>query len=170
MPETLVVELNRLAERPLTRSQVLDVDAHPWVDAGLEFSRPPRVSFRARATTTGGVQVDGELDVTIRLACRRCLEENAVDFAVPFNFILEPGLEPGAEDEGVFPLRPDHERVDLAPMVREELLLAVPEFPVCREDCRGLCPRCGTDLNQSKCECLSTDADPRWEALRKLRA
>jgi uncharacterized protein len=113
--------------------------------------------------------VTGEIDVTIWLSCRRCLAKNAVDLAVPLSFLMEPGLEPGAEDEGVFPLRPEGDAVDLTPIVREELLLAVPAFPVCREDCPGLCPRCGTDLNQAECECRLSEPDPRWDALRKLR-
>ena len=92
-----------------------------------------------------------------------------MDFEVPFSFIMEARLEPDAADEGVYPLRPEGEVVDLRPMIREELLLVVPEFPVCREDCRGLCPRCGTNLNESECDCRSAEADPRWEALRKLR-
>ena len=67
-------------------------------------------------------------------------------------------------------LEPVGDVVDISSIVREELLLALPEYSVCRPDCRGLCPRCGIDLNQSTCECGSAEPDPRWEKLRKLRA
>jgi len=113
--------------------------------------------------------VRGELDARIRLTCRRCLAENEESFVVPLEFRLEPGLEPGVEDEGVFALRPDGDVVDIGPIVREELSLAMPEFPECREDCRGLCPICGVNLNEATCECGSSEPDPRWETLRKLR-
>lgn len=170
MSEPLFIELSRLAEGPVTRSEQFSADAHPWMDAGLEFSGPPRIEFTARSTTAGGVQVDGRVEATIRLSCRRCLVEQAVSFSVPLSFIMEPGVEPGAEDDGVFPLHAAGDAVSLAPIVREELLLAVPEFHLCRADCRGLCPQCGTDLNVAACECRTTETDPRWEALRKLRA
>jgi uncharacterized protein len=47
--------------------------------------------------------------------------------------------------------------------------MAVPMKPLCREDCRGLCPTCGEDLNVTACGCAAEAADPRWEALRLLR-
>lgn len=59
--------------------------------------------------------------------------------------------------------------LDLDPSVREALLLALPPYPVCREDCKGLCPKCGNDLNAGECGCDRTVPDPRWAALEKLR-
>jgi uncharacterized protein len=53
-------------------------------------------------------------------------------------------------------------------MIREELILAVPEYVLCREECRGLCPRCGKDLNEGPCACRP-EPDPRWAALEALK-
>jgi uncharacterized protein len=59
--------------------------------------------------------------------------------------------------------------LDLRPAIREQWILAAPTFALCREDCRGFCARCGADLNAGPHECVHEEADPRWEALRKLK-
>ena len=59
--------------------------------------------------------------------------------------------------------------LDLRPAVREEWLLAAPAFVLCREDCKGLCPRCGADLNEGPCSCTKTEIDPRWASLAALK-
>ena len=60
-------------------------------------------------------------------------------------------------------------QIDLAPMVREEVLLAVPDGPLCRPDCPGLCPICGADLAEGPCGCDTTERDERWAVLDQLR-
>jgi DUF177 domain-containing protein len=62
----------------------------------------------------------------------------------------------------------DGEEVDLTPLIREQTLLALPTRPLCREDCRGLCPRCGANLNQGDCGCPTEAGDPRLSVLRSL--
>ncbi len=60
--------------------------------------------------------------------------------------------------------------MDLSPLIREQVLLALPTRPLCQEDCRGLCPHCGINLNRSACGCRVETVDPRLEALRSLKA
>src|SRR2546422_5373463 len=72
------------------------------------------------------------------------------------------------EDPSSYPLAPDATEIDLRPAVREELLLAVPRWVVCRDDCRGLCPRCGKDLNPGPCGCPPA-VDQRWKGLAALK-
>ena len=169
MPDSLTIELHRVAEAAIDRSDRLPAAAALSTGEEFVFVEPPTVSFVAQSSASGGIQVSGELDARVRLTCRRCLAEHEESLVVPLEFRLEPGLEPGAEDEGVFALRPEGDVVDIGPMVREELSLAMPEFPECRPDCRGLCPNCGVNLNEATCECGSSEPDPRWETLRKLR-
>jgi len=64
-----------------------------------------------------------------------------------------------AEDPSVYPLPLEATQVDLGAVVREELALEVPGFVLCREDCAGLCPKCGADLNAGPCDCART-AEP----------
>jgi uncharacterized protein len=74
-----------------------------------------------------------------------------------------------ADNPDVFPLDPRADEIDLRPAVREQWLLAVPGFVLCNEDCKGLCPTCGIDLNAGECGCPArVSADSRWDALRAL--
>jgi len=73
-----------------------------------------------------------------------------------------------ADDPDAYPLPPRAIEIDLRPAVREELALAVPAYVVCREDCRGLCPQCGNDLNAGPC--CDPAPDPRWRALADLKS
>ena len=81
----------------------------------------------------------------------------------------ESGDENTTEDPDVYELDPRALELDLRPAIREEWLLAAPSFALCREDCKGLCPRCGADLNDGSHDCSQQEADPRWDALRKLK-
>src|SRR5688572_9970850 len=78
----------------------------------------------------------------------------------------EDGAEVGASEIDVFPY--DGEKIDLEPLVREQFVLAVPFAPVCKDDCAGLCPQCGTDRNHATCAC-EAPPDPRFAALRGLK-
>jgi uncharacterized metal-binding protein YceD (DUF177 family) len=169
MSNPLTIDLARLAEGPLERTARLAPESVSGTGSALRFAEAPTVSFTAQANLAGAVQVHGTVEVPIRLSCRRCLAESVRRFEIPLDFLLEPELEPGSEDEGVFPLPRGVDRVDIGPIVREELLLTVPEYPLCGNDCRGLCPRCGINLNTAECDCAVSEVDPRWEALRKLR-
>jgi uncharacterized protein len=61
------------------------------------------------------------------------------------------------------------DELDLNELAREQILLSLPEQMFCREDCRGLCPACGKDLNDGECDCGSDEIDPRWAALKGLK-
>ncbi len=82
---------------------------------------------------------------------------------------FEPLRSPQEEDLRVYHLEAGATELDLAGPLREQFLLSVPEYPVCREDCRGLCPGCGANLNVEACRCSGESSDPRWAPLRALR-
>jgi uncharacterized protein len=98
----------------------------------------------------------GTLEGQVRSTCRRCLTEfvTPVSEAIEVVFSTDPDLQ---EDPSVYPLKEPLTHVDVRPAVREELVLAVDAYPLCTEDCRGLCPRCGADLNRGACECAPPD-------------
>ncbi len=79
----------------------------------------------------------------------------------------EVGEDSGDGDEYVFD--PTRGELDLSNAVREEVILALNPYVVCDPGCRGLCPRCGTNLNERSCGCAEEERDPRWEALRALK-
>ena len=72
-----------------------------------------------------------------------------------------------ADEDEVYQLEGD--LLDLEPVVRDSVVLALPLQPVCDEDCQGLCAQCGADLNSAVCDCQSKEIDSRWEALKDLR-
>jgi len=118
----------------------------------------------------------------LTVACSRCVgpvridldEKLLVTFMPPGEMPSEDaeaaedaeGPEVREEDLDVFPF--DGERIDLEPLFREQFVLAVPFAPLCREDCKGLCPQCGTDLNSGTCSC-EKPIDPRLAALKGLK-
>jgi uncharacterized protein len=103
----------------------------------------------------------------VQLPCRLCLEEVDVEVDEDIHFLLAGIGAEEADDPEVFLYDPNAISIDLRPAVRETWLLSVPQFVQCSEDCKGLCPNCGTNLNESTCSCTTTETDPRWDALRK---
>jgi uncharacterized protein len=143
---------------------------HPmWNGTELVLSEPVRVDLHARSVGEG-IFVRGTLRAKIKVPCRRCLAaaEREVDETVDFLF---QELEEGDEDAvgEVYPLPPKAAEVDLSEAVREQLLLRVPQYVLCREECRGLCPRCGADLNEASCDCGPEEEPSPWDALKKIR-
>lgn len=165
----LKLSLYELGEEPLRRAGAVPLEREPWTSTEVEFAEPPLVDLSLRTTGDGGIHVTGDIRATVVLSCRRCLEAVERELEVAVDWLFEPGLDEDAEDEGVFALDDEDEgELDLAPKVREELLLEVPAYPLCGEDCRGLCPVCGTDLNESSCDCDTSEVDPRWGPLQDL--
>lgn len=105
--------------------------------------------------------------------CARCLEDFTAAGDRPFRLVLLPKAI-GYDDENLraedleFSLY-EGDEVDLSPLIREQVLLALPTRPLCREDCRGLCPHCGANLNRAACGCRVESFDTRLDALRSLK-
>lgn len=120
------------------------------------------------------VVVTGDLDACGPLTCSRCLEEfqAAVRAVVDARFLPRPAagdnVELGADDLDVDFY--DHDELNLAALVETETSLALPMKPLCREDCRGLCPACGGNRNLTPCTCEVRPPDPRLAVLKKLVA
>lgn len=110
-----------------------------------------------------GVLVTGPLEGTMALVCARCLKPVESVFQVDVQELFAPGAVPGGDE---YPLR-EEGSVDLEPMIRDAVMLAMPFAPLCRPDCLGLCPRCGGDRNLGECRC-ETEPDARWSALDSL--
>jgi DUF177 domain-containing protein len=114
-------------------------------------------------TTIDDVIVSGTVAVPWHGACRRCL--------TPLDLVLRVDVHErytdGPADDDAFAI--EHGQIDLAAMVREEVLLALADERLCRDDCPGLCPRCGHDLATGPCSCDATEVDERWAALDQLR-
>ena len=135
--------------------------------AGIALAAPLQVSGRFSRAGEGKYFWHARMETTLRLECRRCL--SAVDLPLSQKLeLLFLAEQDGVDDDvGCYPIPARATELDLRDALREELLLALPRFVECRPDCRGLCPRCGANLNAGPCGCASA-TDQRWDALRTL--
>ncbi len=141
-----------------------------WDGADLALVGPVAAQAEARLMPSGQVLVEGVINGTLDVECRRCLKGMNVPFSKEFTTLFAAPDEASADGEGgeVREIPTGVAALDLGPVVREELMLQLPRFAVCREDCAGLCPTCGADLNNETCDCTVTERDPRWDALRAV--
>ncbi len=134
---------------------------------------------------SGGVLLKGTFQLDLVAPCKRCLADVAVTVPVSFmlNLVPETQLRPKKDREaeaadesgGSFDLEAvdaelfNGKTIDLDPIVREQVLLALPLSVVCRDDCKGLCAVCGQNLNDDECGCERKVLDPRLMALKDIK-
>ncbi len=123
----------------------------------------------------GGIVAGGTVRAPWVGECRRCLGEVGGELVVQVRELYEdrpahsgPGAEEAEMAEETYPLT--EETLDLYPLARDAILLNLPQAPLCRPDCAGLCPTCGADLNEGPCGCPPPTTDARWAALDALRS
>lgn len=126
---------------------------------------PVEAALRVESVVEG-VLVSGGVSTPAVLHCARCLASfrSALTFRVCELFVGR------SHDSGEELYRIKGTEIDLEPMLRDAVALALPLRPLCRDDCRGLCAHCGRDLNESDCDCTEDEIDPRWAELSALRA
>jgi len=119
--------------------------------------------------------VKGSIKAPLEVDCTRCLTpvRRDLDLVFDVDFVdkelfpdsREMHLESADLDTDVI----DGNELDLSEVVREQILLNLPEQVLCRDDCKGICPTCGKDLNEDECNCGEDEIDPRWAALKDLK-
>ena len=117
----------------------------------------------------------GTVRTTLEMPCGRCLDA----FIMPVDQVFDLRYQPHARNtgEGEREIEEDdlttafyeNETIDLGQLMREQFYLALPMKPLCRDDCRGLCPTCGANLNKTTCECTNAWEDPRLAALKSFK-
>ena len=164
MAKPLIVNAVELLRRPGTTK---DIDVAVAV-LDFEFDdvrivdTPVDISVHLESLSTG-IHVSGTAHATWAGVCRRCLAPLVERMSVD----LDEMYQKGTYDPDAYEI--ENDQINLLPMVREGLLLAVPLSPLCREDCPGFCPHCGADLSETHCECDTSASDPRWSALENLK-
>jgi uncharacterized protein len=142
------------------------------------FQTPVRMRGRAQKIADL-IEIEGEISTTVELECSRCLcsfrNPLTISYALTFSREL-PGISSEQDDDevelspeemGLIPFAGDELALDET--VQEQLLMALPLQPLCRPECRGLCPNCGTDLNLTSCGCEPPVFNARFAALEKLK-
>lgn len=121
---------------------------------GIRFNDP--IDVTAFVSLTGKtLLVNGKIKTNVNMVCGRCLNEFDLQL-INDNFAID--LDVSGMDE-----------VDITDNIREEVVILLPLKPLCKKDCKGLCPSCGQDLNKKKCSCKVSKEDIRWEGLGKLK-
>jgi len=122
-----------------------------------------------------GYYLRAHLEYEQTVACHRCLAPVKLPVAADVDLLLVRDApqaldgEHELEEDDLGVVHVDGETFDTAPLLREQLQLGVPMKPLCRQDCRGLCPICGSDRNRGECDCKDDWTDPRWAVLADLK-
>lgn len=143
-------------------------------DQEAELAGPITGHVRLHRTNLG-IYADGTVAVPVHLQCTRCLKDFNTTLTFPLHEDYYPTVDvdtglPTTEPHDIdvsFPIDRHHE-VDLREAIRQNLVLELPIRVLCREDCAGLCPQCGKDLNDGPCDCQAEQPDERFSALRQL--
>jgi uncharacterized protein len=166
----LKVDLGALKRlKTLEVDELVPADAPFWEGTGLVFDSPLRVHLTLEEMGDD-VMATGRVQGRTSMACRRCVDPVVVEMDHPVRLWFRDGItEPEAEEDHVYALPPKARELDLSDAIREHVILGMPEYVMCKEDCRGLCPHCGTDLNRETCDCTVEPVDDRWAALKRVK-
>lgn len=115
---------------------------------------------------TGIVSLNAEISYAYSADCDRCGTPATRQYRFKYGKTLVTSLANGVEDDDVIVLK--DMKFDLYDFVRTEVILSIPSKHLCREDCKGICPKCGKNLNEGKCDCKSDNIDPRLQILQQL--
>jgi uncharacterized protein len=148
----LQVNIRDLSYGPVATEGALEAGDPLFEGLDLPLDGPLAVDGTLQETQDGSYLWRGHFAATLTAECGRCLRDMVarVDQSVDVLFSADPEL---AEDPSVYPLEPRADTVDLRPAIREELVLSLPAFTLCQDDCKGLCANCGADLNAGPCGC-----------------
>jgi uncharacterized protein len=161
----LSVEISELLHKPGTSKRLEFSEEVPGL--GLDVGRvQPLLDFDLRMDSlVEGILVSGQVRGSYAFECIRCLRDFEQPFSVELGEVLAYEGQEGAE-EG-YQISADH--AHLEPVVRDAVVLEMPLHPLCRPDCKGLCPVCGSDLNNVDCGHKTERTDLRWEPLASLK-
>ena len=178
MSSTLVVNVLDLLRRAGSQKEVsvvVKAAEFDFADSRIDDASDVEVDLALESSSTG-VVATGSATIGWSSACRRCLRpvsgvvDAAVDEAFSRGVVAAPHHRGDTAGDALAETEPIiGDQIDFTLPVREAVLLAVPEAPLCRHDCPGLCPQCGADLATSKCSCVVETRDERWAALDALR-
>ena len=165
----LCFDIRSLEQHAVTVDDALPPDDPVWQEEDPRPAEPLRVTGRLSTAGPGRYYWHGRIAGEVVLPCRRCLTDAGAQVASEEHVIFVDADDEEADNPDVYPLDARAEELDLRPALREQWLLSVPGYVLCREDCKGLCPTCGAELNAGDCGCPAPQSrDARWDALRAL--
>jgi uncharacterized protein len=169
----MVVDLREFDDFPVT--VMLEAAPGEITSIAPEVTQVERVTFLLSIQKSGEEYFcQGTAQATVTMDCSRCAGSFQTDLSESTDFIIRSDAGPADSGTNVvdsedYVFLHGHDAVaDVTEMVRQTLVLAVDLKPLCREDCKGLCPVCGTNLNERTCHCERNNSDGRWDGLKGL--
>lgn len=139
-----------------------------------ELSPKQNIAYAFRIYRTAGqIIVEGKIETKLELKCARCLKDIDYPMKASFRVIFQKQTDTFSDFEELTAEDLDvrfykDTIIELAPVISEELLLAIPMSVLCDEECQGLCSNCGQNLNEGQCQCETDEIDPRFAKLKDL--
>lgn len=179
----MIIELDDIKEQGLSLELIEAYDRFPALnelhaDGEAIFIQPLDIKLMARKFE-GMVIVEGSVTTAVRLQCCRCLQEfeQSLDASFSVTYARQlPDMEDGGDDgevelqaEDLGMLAFEGDEIDLTETVQEQVVMAMPFKPLCREDCHGLCSQCGADLNAGDCGCRDQVMGGKFAALKDFK-
>ncbi len=162
----LRVDLRAVDEAPVEIAGTVAVNDPVFEGVELDLRDPVNVAGRISSAGAGRYFWRGRIIARVAGECRRCLASVVTTIDAPIDVLFVEDTE--SEDPAVYLIPERAQSIDVREAVREELVLAVAPYVLCRDNCAGLCPQCGKELNTGACDC-TPPVDPRWGALEALR-
>jgi len=170
----MLFDLSRLRAGSERVERTIPAAAFNPQDPEYRVAAPVELVADVRKLDHQAFGVTGRVTTALELSCGRCLEPFTVPVDASFDLRYVPSADNTGEDDrevGEDDLTTAYYRegmLDVEELLREQFVLALPMKPLCREDCRGLCVSCGTNLNRETCDCTPAWEDPRLTALKSL--
>ena len=164
----LSFDMRTVESKAVVVDDTLPANDSVWQQHDPIPSEPLHVTGRLSSAGAGRFYWHGKVEGNIVLPCRRCLADATVHVEDDQHVIYAEAGSDEADDPDVQLLDERSNIIDLRPAIREQWILNAPSYVVCREECKGLCPKCGTNLNEGPCDCAES-RDSRWDALRRVK-
>jgi uncharacterized protein len=163
----MLIEISSIPEDGLQQELELPVKVNQHTDTAhvlIKISKLGKMVF-----------AEGSVKISATLTCSRCLKDYPYPLDLTFNEEYTPAGV--SEEEKEYELTEEElnldyysdEQLDINELITEQILLAVPMKPLCSPECPGLCPACGKDMNEAKCNCNIEQVDPRLQPLERLK-
>ena len=149
----LRLDIRALESKALPVDGSLAADDSVWQESDPLPVDAVHVRGRLSAAGRGRMLLAGHIEGSAHIECRRCLTDLTVPVSEDVHLLFAEDGDDEVDDPDVYVYDPRARELDLTPAVREQWVLAAPAYALCREDCKGLCPHCGADLNAEACHC-----------------
>lgn len=178
----MFIEIQELELHPVDFAEefgpgVIDLGQEVRQSGGLRAAGRAQLveEHHGKHKTVKDIRVAGDFSVRVEVPCARCLDAVVQELKRKFELLYRPrGIDAGKEELSITAADAEigyyqGDGLLLEDVLREQVLLALPLKAICREDCKGLCPHCGKNLNAESCSCAEPQEDARWAALKDIR-